>query len=181
MLSAAAPASADPDPFLAKLAGQWIGRGTMLQGPAATPERVYCKVTNTLSADGKTLSQEGRCSLPGNSGSISGEIRATGENAYAGSLDSLVSRGPATLNGAITPMVADKDGHLAAAPGGSAKADTIDVLQLNADYVDRLSGDQVKALNSIIPVAGGGYVLQATRTAPDGSSYTASRIVFSDK
>lgn len=153
----------------------------MQQGPGAAPERVYCKVTNTLSPDGKSLAQDGRCSLPGNSGSISGEIAVTGSDTYTGMLDSLVSRGPATLNGAVAAMIADKDGHLAPAPPGTAAADAISVLQMNADYVDRMSGNPVKALNSIVPAAGGGYVLISTRTAPDGSTYTASRIVFTAK
>lgn len=177
---AASPAVADPDPFLSRLAGQWVGRGAMQQDASAESERVFCKVTNTLSPDGQTLVQDGRCALPGNSGPISGEITAIGGNAYTGTLDSVVSRGPAKLNGAIAEMAADKNGKLSAADGKTADADRIPVLQMNAEYVDR-GGDAVKALNSIIPVAGGGYILMATRTAPDGSSYTASRIVFTAK
>jgi hypothetical protein len=152
-------ASAADDACLSRLVGEWIGNGTMRTGPQAEPERVYCRITNTLGADGRTLQQKGRCSLASNSGPIDGTIAALGSNLYGGSLSSLASRGPTTI-------------------AGSANGSR---LELNADFVDRFDGKPAHAVIVIHLVSGGGYRLTSTRIDPDdGSSWTASEIVFAE-
>ena len=90
-LAAAPSAQAAEDALLARLVGDWIGRGSMRTSPAAVPERVYCKMVNRLSADGRSLQQRGRCSLASNSGAVDGVIAAMGSNRYSGTLASLAS------------------------------------------------------------------------------------------
>ena len=166
LLAAAIPASA-ADAFLSQLVGDWIGRGAMKQSPDAEQERLYCKISNTLSADGMSLLQKGRCSLASNSGTIDGSITALGDNAYRGSLASLASRAPAKLNGALVEVKVDK-----------AKEQR---LVLNAEYVDKITGNQVQSVNTIALVEGG-YSLTATKVDPqDGSTYTSSQIIFTAK
>ncbi|MEX0696830.1 MAG: hypothetical protein WD099_04750 [Dongiaceae bacterium] len=152
-------AAAQEDAFLARLVGDWIGRGAMRTSPQAEPERVFCKIANTLIADGRTLQQKGRCSLASNSGAIDGTIAAMGSNLYGGTLNSLASRGPTTI-------------------AGSASANR---LELNAEFVDSFDGEPARAMIVIDLVAGGGYRLTSTRVDPDdGSTWTASEIVFSE-
>lgn len=147
------PAFAE-DAFLSRLAGEWTGRGTMKTSATAESERVFCKVKNTLSDDGSALTQSGRCSLASNSGPISGTIAAVGSDLYSGTLDSLASRGPASL-------------------AGSGVADRV---ELNADYIDRLSGGEARSI-IVIDFVGGGYRLTSTRV-DGGQNYVASEIVF---
>jgi hypothetical protein len=158
VLIALAPASAMADDvLLTKLVGEWTGRGTMKIKPDAEPERVYCKITNTLSADGKTLDQKGRCSLASSSGRVDGEISAAGGGKYAGTLASLASRGAATL-------------------AGSGNASRLD---LDASFVDTLTGEPDTSVNTI-EVLPGGYRLSTVRKDPKtGAKYTSSTIVFS--
>ena len=166
LLAAAIPAQA-ADAFLSQLVGNWIGRGAMKQGPDAEQERLYCKISNTMSADGLSLLQKGRCSLASNSGTIDGSITALGDNAYSGSLASLASRAPAKLNGTLFEIKVDKVKH--------------EQLVLNAEYVDKLSGEKVKSVNTI-QLVDGGYSLTATKIDPrDGSTYTSSQIIFTAK
>ena len=153
-----AGAAAD-DAFLSHFAGTWIGRGTMQTSPTAEPERVYCKITNTLSADGNTLTQDGRCAIASNSGGLSGAITSLGKGAYSGTLDSFASREPATLSGTLR---------------GSQ-------LVMHSKYTDKLSGEEVEATNTLALVANG-YTLTATRTDPaSGSAFTSSKIAFTPK
>ena len=155
------------DPFLSQLVGDWIGRGAMKQGPDSEQERLYCKISNTLSADGMSLVQKGRCSLASNSGTIDGTITALGDKAYSGSLASLASRAPAALKGTLVETIVDKKKH--------------EELVLNAEYIDKVSGKPVKSVNTIQLVEGG-YSLTATRVDPrDGSTYTSSQIIFTAK
>jgi len=95
----AAPGLAAEDPLLAKMAGNWIGRGTFKQSPSAEPELVYCKVSNTLVQGGAALKQSGRCAVATNSGRVSGTIESKGAGVYQGSLESLSTKGPATISG----------------------------------------------------------------------------------
>ena len=166
LLAAAIPAQA-ADAFLSQLVGNWIGRGAMKQSPDAEQERLYCKISNTMSADGLSLLQKGRCSLASNSGTIDGSITALGDKAYSGSLASLASRAPAKLNGALVETTVDKKKH--------------EQLVLNAEYVDKMSGQPVKSVNTI-ELVDGGYSLTATKIDPrDGSTYTSSQIIFTAK
>jgi hypothetical protein len=156
---AAGGSAAAEDAFLSKLVGDWTGRGQMRVTPAGEPERVYCKIANTLASDGSTLQQKGRCSLASNSGPIDGTISAIGSNLYGGTLNSLASKGPATIAGSTS---------------GNR-------LELNADYIDTLDGKPARSIIVIDLMSGGGYRLTSTRINPDnGQSYTASEIVFSD-
>jgi hypothetical protein len=166
LLAAAIPAQA-ADAFLSQLVGNWIGRGAMKQSPDAEQERLYCKISNTLSPDGMSLLQKGRCSLASNSGTIDGSITALGDKAYSGSLASLASRAPAKLNGTLVETTVDKKKR--------------EQLVLNAEYVDKMSGQPVKSVNTI-ELVGGGYSLTATKIDPrDGSTYTSSQIIFTAK
>jgi hypothetical protein len=92
--------------------------------PDADPERVYCKIANTLTGDGATLQQKGRCSLASNSGPIDGSISALGSNLYRGSLNSLASKGPTTVAGSAT---------------GNR-------LELNAEFVDAFDGEPSRSV-----------------------------------
>jgi hypothetical protein len=152
-----APAAAlADDALLAKLVGDWTGRGTIKLKPDSAPERVFCKVTNTLLEDGRTLDQKGRCSLASSSGRIDGEIKAAGGGRYSGTLASLASRGPATLAGT-----------------GTASR-----LDLDASFVDALTGQPDTSVTTIELVSGG-YRLTTVRKNPaTGASYPSSTITF---
>lgn len=159
MGGASAAAAAD-DAFLGKLVGDWTGRGTMKTSVDAAPERVYCKIGNTLTENGTMLAQKGRCSLASTSGSVSGSIAATGAGSYKGSLDSLASKGPATLSGRGTPTRLD----------------------LDAAFVDTLTGQPAQSVTTIELLPAGGYRLSTTRVdLKTGATYTSSEIVFSAK
>jgi hypothetical protein len=156
-LIAALPAPAlAADALLARLEGEWTGRGQMKLKADAEAERVYCRITNTLSDDGKTLTQKGRCSLASTSGRVDGDIKAAGGGKYTGLLASLASRGPATLSGA-----------------GNASR-----VELEAAFVDSLSGQPDTSVNTI-EVTAGGYRLTTVRKDPKtGADYTSSTIAF---
>jgi hypothetical protein len=158
-LAGTAPAVAD-DALLASLVGDWIGRGTMKTSAEAAPERVYCKIGNTLTEGGATLAQTGRCSLASTSGSVNGSITADGAGDYRGMLDSLASKGPATLQGK-----------------GAANR-----LDLDATFVDALTNQPARSVTTIELLSKGGYRLSTTRTDPKtGTPYTSSEIIFSAK
>ncbi len=150
------PALAAADPILSQLAGNWIGRGTFKQSPDAKPEPVYCKIANTLASGGAVLTQKGRCAVSSNSGSISGTIQANGSGSYQGSLQSLTSKGPATLSGK-------------AAKGG---------INFSASFIDRKTQKPSKASVTLV-VADGKYRLVSNRVNPaDNAEFAASDIVF---
>ena len=158
-LAGVVPAVAD-DAFLSQLVGDWIGRGTMKTSPEAAPERVYCKIANVLTDNGATLAQRGRCSLASTSGSINGSITAVDGRLYRGTLDSLVSKGPATLQG----------------KGSTSRLD------LDATFVDALTNQPAESVTTIELLSKGGYRLSTTRVDPKtGAAYTSSGIVFSAK
>jgi hypothetical protein len=158
-LALAGSAAAD-DAFLSKLVGDWIGRGTMKTSPEAAPERIYCKIENTLTEVGATLAQKGRCSLTSTSGSVNGSISADGAGVYRGTLDSLASKGPATLQGKATTSRLD----------------------LDATFIDALTGQSAESVTMIELLSKGGYRLSTTRTDPKtGTTYTSSEIIFSAK
>lgn len=156
-LIALAPTTAlADDALLAKLVGEWIGRGTMQLLPNVPPEPVSCKVTNTLQENGRTLDQKGRCALTSSSSRIDGDITADGAGKYSGTLESLASRGPATLAGT-----------------GTASR-----LDLNASFVDALTGQPDTSVTTI-EVLPGGYRLSTVRKDPKtGASYNSSTITF---
>lgn len=158
-LAALPSAQAADDPFLSRLVGDWIGRGTMRTGPTAEPERVYCKIVNRLSEDGSSLQQKGRCSLASNSGPIDGTIAAVGSGLYGGSLNSLASKGPATVAGS----------------GNGTR------LELNADFIDTFDGKPARSI-IVLELTAEGYRLTSTRADPGGAEpWQASDIVFAGK
>jgi hypothetical protein len=151
------PASPENDPLLARLAGAWTGRGQIRQTASAESERVFCKITNMLSPNGATLSQEGRCALANQSGAINGTITALGEGKYDGTLESMASDGVATLTGTRTG----------------------DSIVLVTRFTDRQTHQPTTSTTTIEVLPEGGYRLSAERIDPaTGVSYTASEIVF---
>ena len=130
-------ALAAEDPLLSRLQGEWIGQGMVRMGPAAEPERIYCKIANKLVDGGLALEQKGRCAVATNSGRLRGKIAAKGEGRYEGSLDSPQTDGPAVLS-------------------GHAEADKI---VLSAQFVDRFSKRPSLSIISLIVGDGGGDIL----------------------
>ncbi len=154
----ALPAFGADDPILSKLAGDWIGRGTYKQSATAQPERIYCRIVNTLE-NGTALQQRGRCSVASNSGSVDGLISAEGGGRYGGTLNSLASEGPAKLNGT-----------------GSGNR-----VVLNMSFVDTVTEQPVQAVTTM-EVKSGGYRLTTERKDPaTGATWTASDIDFAAK
>lgn len=153
----AAPALAADDPILAKLAGDWTGTGTYRQNASAQPERIFCRITNTLVQGGKALQQRGRCSVASNSGSVDGMITAEGGGRYSGSLDSLASVGPASLSGS-----------------GSGNR-----LVLSSTFVDTVTKEQAQA-ETTMQVSGDGYRVTTVRK-DGGPTWTGSDISFKPK
>jgi hypothetical protein len=152
-------AAAD-NPVFAGLVGDWIGDGMVRRGPDAEPERVFCRVTNAIVADGAALEQEGRCAVAANSGPIKGLITDLGSGDYGGTLESIATDGPATLSGTGT-----EDGS---------------GLVLDTRFIDRVTGEPVISVTTIALVPEGGYRITSERTNPrDGETFTASEIVFS--
>ncbi len=100
------------------MAGEWVGRGMMRQNAEAAPERVYCRVTNSLDEAGTTLTQKGRCAVGNNTATISGRIVAEPDGTYSGAL--------------ATPQMETE-----AALAGTVAED--DALSFTASYVDARS------------------------------------------
>ena len=148
------PSVAAADPILTQFVGDWVGHGTYKAGPLAPPESLYCKLTNTLSNDGSTLQQKGRCSIPSRSGAVKGKIVAQGGGKYNGSLDTLATEGAAALFGKET------DGRL----------------DLTAQYTDARTKREVIAAVSLVP-SGSKYRL-VTKTTRNGTSFIASDVTF---
>lgn len=137
-LTATSVAAADAE--LARFAGDWVGRGTVRASADATPERVYCRLSNTLEQDGDTLAQEGRCAVGNDTAVISGRIVAEGGGRYSGTMATPQMDAGATLAGQVT--------------GGS--------LRLEASYVDADSGQPATAIITLQPLDGG-YQLVVAR------------------
>jgi hypothetical protein len=146
------PSHAAGDAILSQLAGNWVGRGTVKQGPNADPEMVYCKIANKLVNNGAALEQRGRCAVATNSGQIKGMIQASGAGSYNGTLDSFNTRGPAKIS-------------------GKAASNTIN---FNAEFVDRKTNKPTKATIKLV-VANGKYRLVSNGA---NDSFVASDITF---
>jgi hypothetical protein len=151
------PAFSADDALLSRLEGKWIGQGTVLTGPGAEPERIYCKIANKLVDGGRALEQKGRCAIATNSGRLQGKIAAKGGGRYEGSLDSPQTRGPAVL-------------------AGRAENDKI---VLSASFVDRFSKQPGKSPLSLLVGDGGAYRLVTDALNPHtGKPFEASNILF---
>jgi hypothetical protein len=153
----ALPALAADDPLLSRLEGEWIGQGTVQKGPAAEPERIYCKIANKLVDGGSALEQKGRCAVASNSGRLRGKIAAKGQGRFEGSLDSPQTDGPAVL-------------------AGHAQNDKI---VLSARFVDRFSKRPSNSTISLFVGDGGAYRLVSDTLNPGtGERFQASNILF---
>ncbi|MEX0853816.1 MAG: hypothetical protein WD036_11125 [Bauldia sp.] len=155
----ASPSLAGDDPLLARLAGDWIGRGLFRQSPEATPEHIYCRITNSLSEDGTTLTQKGRCAFASHTAAVESTLAAHGSGRYAGSGGGLgvASRAQATFDG----------------------TGTTNRLSFSAELTDTHSEESANATATVELLADGGYRLKALVTDKDtGETYTASEVVF---
>ena len=154
---AATPVAAADDPLLAQFVGEWIGNGQIRLAPDAELERIFCRITNTLVEDGTALEQKGRCGIATNTGKVDGLITAIGQNRYQGTLESLASRGAASLTGV----------------GENGK------LVLTSEFVDSQTGESAVSTTTLTVRKGGGYQLTSERIDPDdGASYAESIIIF---
>jgi hypothetical protein len=153
----ALPALAGEDPLLSRLEGEWIGQGMVRMGPAAEPERIYCKIANKLVDGGLALEQKGRCAVATNSGRLTGKIAAKGQGRYEGSLDSPQTAGPAVL-------------------AGHAESGKI---VLSARFVDRFSKRPSMSIISLFVGDGGAYRLVSDTLNPGtGTHFQTSDILF---
>jgi hypothetical protein len=150
----AGSALAADDALLARLAGEWIGNGTVKLNPKAAPEKIYCRIVGTL-VGGTTIEQKGRCSVASNSGALATIITAHGGGRYRGTMKA-PSLGTADLSGS--------------ASGGK--------LQLTATYLDGKTKEQRQA-NVTMNVADAAYRVITSGTGAD--SYVASDITFKKK
>ena len=148
-------ADAADDALLARFVGDFIGEGAVKLAESTEPERIRCRLANTLIDDGKTLQQRGRCGVANNTGIVDGAIKAVGNGRYEGTLRSLASRGAATVTGV--------------ASGGN--------LVLTAEFIDARTGDPAVSTTVLAP-GDDGYRMSSTRTAPDGTDYAESTIEF---
>ena len=147
------------DPLLARMAGDWIGRGTFKSSPSAEPEMVYCKITNTLADGGATLQQKGRCAVATNSGRVSGTIEAKGAGVYQGSLESLSTKGPATIAG----KAADNQ------------------IAFSADFVDSKTNKPGKATIQVVIADGKYRLVSNTLNTKTKTEFVASDILFTQQ
>jgi hypothetical protein len=156
----ATTAFAAEDPLLSRLAGTWVGQGTVRMGPSAEPEKIYCEVANKLVDGGAALEQKGRCAVATNSGRLKGKIAAKGRGRYEGSLDSPQTKGPAVL-------------------AGHAEADKI---VLSAQFIDRFSRRPSLSIISLFVGDGGAYRLISDTLNPGtGKHFQTSDILFKPK
>lgn len=142
------------DPILSRLVGSWTGRGSYKESAGAAPERIFCKITNTLTDNGSALKQNGRCAVTSGSSAITGLIKSTGGGHYTGTFNSLASEGPATVNGTGS--------------GGR--------LTLSMSFTDTLTHAPVTSVTTMT-LTGGGYRL-LSRRSDGGKSWTPTDITF---
>ena len=144
MLAAATPVSAEG--VLAAFAGEWVGRGAITISKRASPEPVYCKIKSTLSADGMSLEQKGRCAAGNDTSKVRGTLSDDGDGNITGEFAGNLRSGPATMTG-----TADETG-----------------ITLSSNYEDKSSGeDQTSTIRW--EKAGAGYKLVIVE-ASDSSS-----------
>ena len=99
MMALASGAFAADDPALKKLVGEWIGQGMFRWDSISDPERLYCRISSTISADG-VFRETGRCAVANDSAAVRVEIQAVAAGKYAGSASTgLGLRKPATFTG----------------------------------------------------------------------------------
>ncbi|HXK54883.1 MAG TPA: hypothetical protein PK405_09375 [Hyphomicrobiales bacterium] len=156
VLLAAAPA-ARANEVLDAMAGEWIGKGDGRIGPGEPAEKIYCKISNTLSDGGKALLQAGRCAVGNTTGALEGRIEAGENGQFGGKLVSPVMKAPATVSGS-----------------GDKKQ-----LRLNARYVDSRTGRQISSDLEFEIVADGEFRMTTTATdLQTGDVYRSGEVVF---
>ncbi len=74
VLTIAQPVIAQPEPYLARFAGTWIGQGSLTLERENAREAGYCRITSQLSPDGTTMQQNGRCPAGERSRTIAGTL-----------------------------------------------------------------------------------------------------------
>ena len=141
---------------MTRLAGDWIGRGTFKSSPSAEPELVYCRITNSLSGGGAIISQKGRCAVATNSGRVNGEITSDGSGGYSGSLESISTRGPATIT-------------------GTASGDQI---TFNAEFIDRRTKKPGTATIRMVVGDGRYRLVSSGLDSKNNKDFVASDITF---
>lgn len=70
----ASPVQAQPEPYLARFAGTWVGQGSLRLERENAREAVYCRITSQLSPDGTMLQQNGRCAAGERSRTLAGTL-----------------------------------------------------------------------------------------------------------
>ena len=153
----ATPIAAAEDALLAQFVGEWVGNGKIRLTSDAEPERIFCRITNTLVNDGTALQQKGRCGVATNTGLVDGLITAIGQHRYEGTLNSLASNGTASLTGIGKPGK----------------------LVLTSEFIDTLTGKPAISTTTLTVRREGGYQLDSERVDPDGgATFAESRIIF---
>ena len=151
------PATAQQAEIFGGMSGQWVGKGSGRTGPGEPEEKIYCRIANSLSADGKALEQDGRCAIGNTTGSIKGRIEAQGEGRFGGHLASPVMKEGAQINGT-----------------GDARQ-----LELTAAYEDSRDGRTIISQLLFELLEDGTYRMTTTATdVRSGEIYRASEIVF---
>lgn len=151
-------AAAEEDAMLARFAGEWTGNGKIRLTREAEPERILCRLTNTLVEDGRALRQSGRCGIASNTGTLDGIIRGADDGSYAGTLESLASRGPSSLTGV-------REG---------------DRVVMTGEFIDVQTGEPAVSVTVFEPT-GDGYTLTSERRDPGAEPWDESSIVFTPR
>jgi hypothetical protein len=134
-------AQAAEDPLLKKLVGTWIGRGTFRWDSTSEPERLYCKLTATLTNDGAGMKQTGRCAIATDSRAVEIEIVAEGGGVYHGTAKGMGGGRSAS----VTAVVKDNQIVLTTeVPEGPPPVTTIELFDggyhIQAERVDPKTG-----------------------------------------
>ena len=152
LCAAATAAAAADDGILKRMVGEWVGRGTVRLKADEEPQRLFCKITNTLDGSGQSLHQNGRCALPDLSVAVEAVIEAVGGRRYRGSAGRHGSPPAATFS-------------------GTARSDQL-VLTTETE------GDE-KPATATLDVADDGFRIRAVAVDPKtNAAYTVSDIVF---
>jgi hypothetical protein len=150
-------ALAADDPLLKRLIGEWEGIGQFRWDSTSEPERAYCKISNTIAADG-TFREIGRCALATNSASLSMELKAGGPGVYSGSATGSTGLG----------IVARRTAPIA----GTGKGNQI---VLTAPPAEGEAGPAI----TIIDLQARGFRVRTERVDPaTGKKYTAGDVTF---
>jgi hypothetical protein len=136
---------------LKRLVGEWVGRGSFRWDSSSEPERLYCKLTATLTNDGAGMKQAGRCAIATDSRAVEVDITAAGGGVYHGTARGLGTGRSATITATVK---GDQIVLTAEVAEGPPPVTTIELFE-------------------------GGYRIKAERTDPKtGVKYVASEVTF---